>query len=68
MRPVEAVDGLERAEAGESGATREIHRDARSLLEIGELLEGLGGTDATLVDVGQERSEGLAADTPSPMT
>ena len=62
MCPVEAVDGLERSETREPRATREIDGDAGSLLEIRELLEGLGGTDAALVDMREERGEGVATD------
>jgi predicted lactoylglutathione lyase len=43
---VEAVGGLERAETRESRATREVDRDLRPLLEIGELLERRGGDES----------------------
>lgn len=52
--PVEAIERLERAEAGEPRATREIDGDARSLLEIGEVLERLGRAEATGVNVREE--------------
>ena len=41
---------------------REIDRDAGALLEVDELLDGLGGAEATLVDVGEERGERVATD------
>lgn len=59
--PVEAVEGLERAEAGGAGSAREIDRDARSLFEVNELLEGLGGAEAALVHMREEGGEGLRA-------
>lgn len=40
MRPVEAVERLVGAEAGRSGAAREVDGVASPLLELGELLEG----------------------------
>ncbi len=60
--PVEAVERLEGAEAGEAGPAREVDGGAAALLEIGELFEGLGGPEATLVDVGEERGERVLAD------
>src|SRR6185295_16938724 len=53
MAPVEAVERLECTEAGEPRATREIDGGAAALFEIGELLDDLGGSEATLVCVGQ---------------
>src|SRR5690606_11151167 len=63
MAPVEAVEGLERAEAREPRAAGEIDRIAAALLEVDELLDGLGGPEAALVGVGQERGERVASGT-----
>jgi hypothetical protein len=41
--PLEAVEGLERAQAGKPCPPGEVDGDAGALLEVGELLEGLGG-------------------------
>ena len=60
MRPVEAVERLVGAEAGRSGAAREVDGVASPLLELGELLEGFGGADAALVEMSQEGGEGIA--------
>jgi hypothetical protein len=66
VRPIEAVNGLERAEAREPRTTRKIYRNARPLLEIGELLERLRRANSALVDVRQKRGECVAADTSTP--
>jgi hypothetical protein len=62
MRPVETVEGLERSEARGSRTAGEIDSNACALLEIGELLKGLGGANAALVDVREERGERVASD------
>src|SRR5689334_18256061 len=57
VRPVEAVEGLERAEARGPSPSSKVDRDAGSLLEIGELFERLRGAEAALVHVGEKRRE-----------
>jgi hypothetical protein len=55
--PVEAVLGLAGAKAGEPCPASEVDCDPRPLLEISELLEGLGGAEVALVDMGEECGE-----------
>lgn len=61
--PFESVEGLERAKAGKPSPAGEVDGNACPLLKICELLEGLGGTEATLVHMREKGGKSLVIHT-----